>query len=93
MRLRKEVISYLAQMIVDGLVEKEFIKLRGERKELERRIARAITDELMIEDKLNDEVREILRTYSSEIDRGNIDYGRMFQMVKNKLVKARGLIL
>ena len=48
-------------------------------------VAKTITDSL-----LN---KELLRAHTGEIDRGNIDYSRMFAMVKRQLVKERGLIL
>jgi len=38
-------------------------------------------------------VKELLRAHTTEIERGNIDYARMFTMVKRKLVQERGLIL
>ena len=56
-------------------------------------LERAITDELQIEDRLNAEIRQLMKTYESEIERGQVDYQKMFTMIKNKLVKERGLIL
>jgi hypothetical protein len=47
----------------------------------------------MVEDRLNEEVKELLRAHTAEIERGNIDYARMFTMVKRQLVRERGLIL
>ena len=56
-------------------------------------VSRLITADLMVEDRLNEEVKELLRAHTAEIERGNIDYARMFTMVKRKLVQERGLIL
>ena len=47
----------------------------------------------MIEDRLNDEVRELLKAYESQIERGQVDYQKMFQMIKRKLAKEREIIL
>jgi len=52
-----------------------------------------ITEELMVEDRLNAEVRELMKNYETEIQRGGVDYQKMFTMIKNRLVKERGLIL
>ena len=52
-----------------------------------------ITDELMVEDRLNDEVREILRKHEGEIEKGKLDYRRMFDLTKQKLVRERNLVL
>jgi hypothetical protein len=50
-------------------------------------------DELMAEDRINDEVREILRKHNSEIERGKVDYRKLFELTKRKIVKERNLIL
>jgi hypothetical protein len=56
-------------------------------------IGRVITDELMVEDKLNEEVREVLIQHASEMERSNITYTEMFKMVKKKLAREKGIIL
>ena len=52
-----------------------------------------ITDELSVEDRLNTEVRMLMKQYDAEIERGGVDYQKMFTMIKTKLVRERGLIL
>ena len=93
MRLRKKLIDYVAQTVTASLLDKELITLDGSEETLTAEIRRLITEDLMVEDRLNEEVKDILRAHTSEIDRGNIDYARMFAMVKKQLVKERGLIL
>jgi hypothetical protein len=44
-------------------------------------------DELMVEDRVNDEVREILKKYTGEIEKGRLDYRRMFELTKKKIVE------
>ena len=56
-------------------------------------MADVITSELSIEDRINDEVRDILNKHSDQIRSGNIEYQTMFKMVKDKLVRERKLIL
>jgi hypothetical protein len=48
---------------------------------------------LSVEDRLNAEVRQLLKAYEQQIDQGQVDYQKMFQMVKQKLVRERGIIL
>jgi hypothetical protein len=93
MRLRKKLIDYVAQTVTASLLDKELLTLDGSEETLTAEIRRLITEDLMVEDRLNEEVKDILRAHTSEIDRGNIDYARMFAMVKKQLVKERGLIL
>ena len=93
MRLRKKMIDYVAQTVADNLLEKELVTLDVSADTLMTEIRRLITEDLLVEDRLNEEVKEILRAHTDEIDRGDIDYSRMFAMVKRQLVKERGLIL
>lgn len=93
MRLRQKMIDYVAQTVATNLLDKDLVTLEMPADTLTAEVRRLITDDLMVEDRLNDEVKEILREHSNEIDRGNIDYSRMFTMVKRQLVRERGLIL
>ncbi len=52
-----------------------------------------ITEELMVEDRLNDEVREILKKHAEDIERGRMDYRKLFDLTKQKLVRERNLVL
>jgi hypothetical protein len=93
MRLRREMIQYLAQAIARDLIGKGFMQISGERVKVEDLLREVITEELQIEDRLNDEVKELLRAFDNEFSRGEADYQKMFTMVKRKLVQDRGLIL
>ena len=93
MRLRKKMIDHVAKTVAERLFEQALLCPDGARQTVMTEVARLITDDLMVEDRLNEEVKELLRAHSTAIERGNIDYARMFTMVKRKLVQERGLIL
>jgi hypothetical protein len=93
MRIPKGWITVIAREILKDLLEKEFIDLDVPKEKAEEIIYQTILEELLIEDRLNDEVREILRKFDSEIERGNLDYRTLFDMTKKKLVKERNIIL
>lgn len=93
MRLTKERVRHMAGSLSSRLQEQEHLELVSSPKALVEELDRAITDELTVEDRLNAEVRELMKTYEEEIDRGRLDYQKMFTMIKNKLAKERELIL
>ena len=93
MRLRKKMIDHVAKTVADRLFDQGLLAADRARETIMAEVGRLITDDLMVEDRLNEEVKELLRAYSTEIERGNVDYARMFSMVKRKLVQERGLIL
>jgi hypothetical protein len=54
---------------------------------LTEKVDAAIPDEFLREDRINDEVRVILETYSAEMQRTGVNYQEMFRKVKNELVR------
>jgi hypothetical protein len=93
MRLSKERVRHMAESLAGRLLQEEHIELIGDRVALVAGLDQAITDELSVEDRLNAEVRQMLKAYDKQIEQGQVDYQKMFQMVKQKLVRERGLIL
>ncbi len=93
MRLRKEMIARISGKVVDRLLRRETIEIGMSEEALRTRIASIIEEDLLIEDRLNEEVKDILRDHQDEMDKDNVDYSRMFTMVKTKLARERNLVL
>jgi hypothetical protein len=93
MRLRREIIQYLVQAVARDLSDKGCVQILVDREKVEDLLREVITDDLQVEDRLNDEVKTLLRAFSDEFNRGEADYHKMFTMVKRKLAQERGLIL
>ena len=93
MRITKELIDTLSNRIVLSLMKKDMIIWEETPEKLESIIVAIITEDLMVEDLLNEEVKTLLESKTEEYERSMMDYGRVFQMVKSKLVRERGLIL
>ncbi len=93
MRLKKEMVQYIAQVMAKKLTERGYVTYEGNLRNLEALFTNVIIDDLSVEDRLNEEVREILDQHQEKIDRGNIDYHKMFLMIKRKLTQERGLVL
>ena len=92
MRLTADEIEFIARKIVKTLVSAGKLEVDSEPRIVEL-IAHVIADELSVEDRLNEEVREVLLQHSSEIERSNMSYSDMFKMAKKKLAKEKGIIL
>jgi hypothetical protein len=92
MRLGADEIEYISRKIVKTLSSEGKLQMDSDARVVEG-IARVITDELMVEDKLNEEVREVLIQHASEMERSNVTYTEMFKMVKKKLAREKGIIL
>ena len=92
MRLKKDFIEKISKKIIKSLVSKNLIVWESSHDKLESIISEIIIDDLMVEDHLNEEVKELLDSRTDEYERSMIDYGRVFQLVKSKLARERGLI-
>jgi hypothetical protein len=93
MKLSKERVAHLAESVVSRLKAQGMLELVGGQQKAVELVGRAITEELSVEDRLNAEIRQLMKTYEAEIERGQVDYQKMFTMIKKKLVQERGLIL
>lgn len=93
MRLTKEQVERIARMIVDRLKEKELVEFKAaEQKVLEKMVEVFLAD-LRAEDSLDREVEEILKGHTGEIDSQRLDYRKMFNIVKGKLARERGIVI
>ena len=92
MRLKKEFVEKISKRIIESLIIKDLIIWQGDHNRLESIISDIITEDLMVEDRLNQEVKQLLDSRTEEYERSMMDYGRVFQLVKSKLARERGLI-
>ncbi|HUO28424.1 MAG TPA: DUF507 family protein [Bryobacteraceae bacterium] len=90
MLLPREFIAYLSRQLVTklspGAIETNNPQALAEL------ITSLITEELAVEDRLNDEVREILQQYSEYMRREGVSYQEMFRKVKNTMIAERKVI-
>jgi hypothetical protein len=93
MRIPKPWVTLLAKKIVDNITSKGFVKPAIPLEKLLSETEELLLTELTVEDRLNEEVRELLKKYTTEIEKGHMDYRKLFDLTKQKLVKERNLIL
>ena len=90
MLLAREFIGYLSSQLVQRLTPR--IIETGDPHLAAEHIEYLIEDDLSIEDKLNDEVRDILDQHSEQIKRDALSYQEMFKKIKNTLIQQRKVI-
>ena len=80
MLLSKEYVGYLAREVTKKLIAGKMIETSAVPAVTER-VHAALVDELSLEDRINDEVRVILETYSEEMRNTGANYQEMFRKV------------
>jgi hypothetical protein len=93
MRLNTIRIHQMAATVIERLEAQGLLQIQGKTDLVVQQLETAITTELQVEDRLNADVREMLKQFDQEFSAGRADYQKMFSMVKQKLIKERGLIL
>jgi uncharacterized protein len=89
MLLAREFIGYLSRQLVQRLSPTMFETSNpAVAAEV---IAQTIDEDLSTEDRLNEEVRDLLEDYSDYMRRENISYQEMFRKIKNQLLAQRKL--
>jgi hypothetical protein len=92
MLLSRDFVGYMAKEVVKRLLEKQMIETKAQ-EALAQRVRQTMADELGVEDRLNEEVRQILNQYSDEMRRTGASYQEMYKKVKSQLARERKLIL
>ncbi|MFZ1748372.1 MAG: DUF507 family protein [Nitrospirales bacterium] len=93
MRLNKVRVHHMAVSVIERLQASGLLQIQGKPEVVIQKLEAAILSELQVEDRLNADVREMLKQFEREFAEGRADYQKMFTMVKQKLIKERGVIL
>ena len=88
----REYIGYLGRRTVKHLIDAKLITTSN-LKVTEERVIGALTDELSLEDRINEEVRVILDAYSDEMRKSGAQYAEMFKKVKTELARKYKAVL
>ena len=90
MLLAREFVTYISKQLVKslspGMIETPSPDVVAER------IAGVINEELEVEDRLNDEVRDLLSQYSEYMRREGVSYQEMFKRIKKTMISQRKVI-
>jgi hypothetical protein len=92
MLLSRDFVAYMAKEVVKRLVAAKMIETKHS-EGVTQAVRQVMADEVTVEDRLNEEVREILARYSDEMKNTGVSYQEMYKKVKGQLARERKLIL
>ncbi len=90
MLLAREFIRHLARTLVHRLTP--IIIETPDQQAAAEFIGNVVEEELNAEDRLNDEVRDILEQYTEYMRREGVSYSEMFRRAKNQLIAQRKMV-
>ncbi len=91
MKLSREKINHLTNLVVKDIETCEDVDFLVTPEELRMNVMRAISNELIIDDEIEEEVRRILSTYSSRLIEGSRDWEVLFNKHYEQEAKRRGI--
>ena len=91
MKLSREKINHLTNLVVKDMKECEDVDFLVEPQDFRMNVLRAISNELIIDDEIEEEVRRVLSTYSSRLVEGSRDWEILFNKHYEQEAKRRGI--
>ena len=92
MLLSRDFVAHMASEVVKKLVDGKLIETKAA-DAVTQRVRQRMMEEMTVEDRLNDEVREILIQHQDEMRRTGVSYQEMYKKVKQQLARDRKLVL
>ena len=92
MLINRDYVAHMASEVVKRLVEGNQIETKAVETVIPR-VRAKMMEEITIEDRLNDEVRDILTQHQDEMRRTGVSYQEMYKKVKGQLARDRKLVL
>lgn len=92
MLLSRDYVGYMAKEVVKRLLAAKMVETKTA-EDLTTAVRQTMADEIGVEERLNEEVRDILARYSDEMKRTGVSYQEMYKKVKGQLARERKLIL
>jgi hypothetical protein len=94
MLLNRDYVGHMASEVIKKLLDDDQIEIKEKEQEaVITRVRLRMLEEITIEDKVNEETRNILTQYQDEMRRTGISYQEMFKKVKGQIARDRKLIL
>lgn len=95
MLLSRDFVAHISAEVVKRLVESEMIEIKETKAAdaVALQVRHTMQEELAVEDRLNEEVREILMQHQEEMRRSGVSFQDMFKKAKQQLARERKLIL
>jgi hypothetical protein len=92
MLLNRDLVGHMAAETLKKLVEAEMVEVKKPEAVVPR-LRQAMLEEITVEDRINDEARQILIQHQDQMRNSGISYQEMFKKVKAQLARDKKLVL
>lgn len=92
MLLNRDLVGHMAAATLKKLVEDEMVEVKTPETVVPR-LRHAMLEEITVEDRINEEARQILIQHQDQMRNSGISYQEMFKKVKAQLARDKKLVL
>jgi len=92
MLINRDLLTHMAGDIVKKLAEGELVEVKNA-PAIAQRVRHAMLEEIMLEERINEEARQILLQHQEQMRNSGISYQDMFKKVKAQLARDKKLVL
>ena len=93
MKLNNEEMKGLSDFLSGMIVDRNLLLKQTKKEDISLAIYSIIAEDMKLEDRLNEEVKDIMERYDAELKSGKLDYNKLFNMIKQQIIKERKLII
>ncbi|HEU5016092.1 MAG TPA: DUF507 family protein [Roseiflexaceae bacterium] len=93
MKLSPAKVEQLSEQLVDYLAEIDGVLFQSDDGQLRMAMEQIITDELLVEERLDAEIHKMLQGHKYEITMSRMNYDELFKKAKSRLVLERKVVL
>lgn len=92
MLLNRDLVGHMAAETLKKLVDAEMVEVKTPETVVPR-LRHAMLEEITVEDRINEEARQILIQHQEQMRNSGISYQEMFKKVKAQLARDKKLVL
>jgi hypothetical protein len=92
MLINRDFVGYMATEVIKKITETELVEIKNA-PAVTLKLRQAMMDEITVEDRINEEARNILTQHQDAMRSTGVSYQEMFKKVKSQLARDRKLIL
>jgi len=92
MLLNRDLVGHMAGATLKKLIEDEMVEVKAPETVIQR-LRHAMLEEITVEDRINEEARQILIQHQEQMRNSGISYQEMFKKVKAQLARDKKLVL
>lgn len=92
MRLREPQIKKLARLICNALIKDRLVDVLSSDKEVLTKIETILANDARLEEQIEAEAKKMMQKFQAQVESGEIEYQKMYTMVKKQIMKEKKFV-